>query len=383
MLKQIFPAVVTVVILLTAPTSMHAQTLNLSEAVARMNSIIAEMEKLRSEFSALAAVVGKPTTPAPEVLGAQAGPVFTQSLAYGQTNEDIKRIQKLLATDTEVYPYGVASGFFGPKTEEAVRNFQARFGLDPVGAVGPATTALLELFMRAYPDGNYPAGVLKQKPQPQGVSVPTPPTTSTNTPPAFSGTNPAKSIKVNFSDGESLIVIHYSNGNRNGLVADTTDKEKVITYIASRTVLTDAMIRQVIDFTGRSDEKTKSSGGEIKKIVVDINDGESDIAVKYQDRSEVEFTVDEYKEKYVIKAIAKKLKVDEDDVANVIEFDYGKVSHILIRIDDDDSLARVYYTSGVERRVRLNETDEDDIIEALAEEIDEDEDDVEDWADFL
>ncbi|MDP3799926.1 MAG: peptidoglycan-binding domain-containing protein, partial [bacterium] len=43
----------------------------------------------------------------------------------------------------EIYPEGTVSGFYGPKTTAAVKKFQTKYGLNPVGRVGPATMAKL------------------------------------------------------------------------------------------------------------------------------------------------------------------------------------------------------------------------------------------------
>lgn len=473
-------SVFVVMLLAVLPYGASAQSIDLKTALARMSVIIAEMEKLRSEFSTLAATTGQ--TPAPAVLGAQTSskPVFTLSLEVGETNEDIARIQKLLATDPEIYPYGVSSGFFGPKTEEAIKNLQARNGWNAVGVVGPSTRALLEAYFKAYPDEKFPADVLKSKPPAPkvlGISVSTPTTPTVNQPVA--GTNLAKSINVKIEDGESLIEINYANGNRKGMVADTEDKEEVVKHIASHTVLTEAMIREMIAYDGRSsnsgstdtdedeaetalddaedaldeadeaiaeaeedgddvdwaedtldeaddlfrdaedafddedyeealelakkaekmakkaedrideeededEDDDKGDADDIDKIEVEIGDGESEVTVTYEDDEEDDFTVDEDKEDDIIEAIAEELDIDEDDVEDLIEFDYGDVDEIVVTIDEDKgtALARVMYESGAERRVRLTTTDEDEIIEDVAKEIDEDEEDVEDWIEF-
>lgn len=82
--------------------------------------------------------------------------LFSKDLGRGQRNNDILRLQALLASDKEVYPEGIVSGYYGPKTEAAVRRFQLKYGVitNPGdlgnGRVGPKTRAkLAEVFGKA------------------------------------------------------------------------------------------------------------------------------------------------------------------------------------------------------------------------------------------
>jgi len=84
---------------------------------------------------------------------------FTSALSKGSENADVMRLQKLLNSDpdTRVSSSGVGSSgsetnFFGTATENAVKKFQAKYGIvssgtpatTGYGAVGPATRAKLE-----------------------------------------------------------------------------------------------------------------------------------------------------------------------------------------------------------------------------------------------
>ena len=465
MFKQLFLGVlIFAVSVIYVP--LPAQAVDMSTALKRMDEIIKQMEALRVEFSALSSSVSSTATPT--VLGAQTTKTLTQDLSYGATNSDIERIQKLLATDPAIYPYGVSSGFFGPKTQEAIRNFQTRFGLDPVGVIGPATTALLELFFNAYPTGAYPAGVLDKKPQVLGVSTNVPSTTVT---PGTSVVSSAKSIVATLDSGEALIEIVYTNGNRKGLIADTEDKDEIADYVASKTVLSKAQVLAVLKI-----EKVKSSNSssgadegdaedalddaedaiddafdaieeadddgddvdwaeetleeaedlfdeaeeafddedydeavdkaeqaeklakkaedridqekgdeqgdndDIEAIIAEVDEDESEITVEYDGGDEYVFTVEEDKEKNIIEEVADELDMDEDDVEDLIEFDFGKISKI--EADVSKGIAFVTYKTGVERRVYFDETDEDDIIDELSDELDEDSEDIEEWIEF-
>lgn len=82
----------------------------------------------------------------PAVSAVAASPViFLKDLSRGNEGEDVMTLQKFLALDKEIYPEGIASGFFGPATERAVKRFQAKYGILQVGRVGPATREKIKM----------------------------------------------------------------------------------------------------------------------------------------------------------------------------------------------------------------------------------------------
>ena len=110
---------------------------------------------------------GIPAAPAvaqPSPVAVAVSPVFNTALKKGVSNDDVKRLQQLLATDSEIYPEGTASGYFGNLTEKAVQRFQMKYGVVKsasdvgYGLVGPATRAKLqEVFSKAQPQTPSPA----------------------------------------------------------------------------------------------------------------------------------------------------------------------------------------------------------------------------------
>ena len=86
----------------------------------------------------------------PSPVAQAVSPVFNKDLAKGAKNDDVKRVQQLLAQDKEIYPEGLTSGFYGKLTENAVRKFQVKYGViksanDPGnGKLGPKTRAKLK-----------------------------------------------------------------------------------------------------------------------------------------------------------------------------------------------------------------------------------------------
>jgi peptidoglycan hydrolase-like protein with peptidoglycan-binding domain len=88
---------------------------------------------------------------------------LTRSLQLGMTSDEVKVLQEMLATDPDIYPEGKVTGYFGSLTEKAVKKFQARFGLEQVGKVGPKTLAKINELLTegAGNSGKIPPGLLK------------------------------------------------------------------------------------------------------------------------------------------------------------------------------------------------------------------------------
>jgi peptidoglycan hydrolase-like protein with peptidoglycan-binding domain len=74
-------------------------------------------------------------------------PIFTQDLALGSQGSDVSRLQTLLSEDPSLYPEQMITGFYGPKTTEAIKRFQAQYGLPVSGRLDQATRAkIAEIF---------------------------------------------------------------------------------------------------------------------------------------------------------------------------------------------------------------------------------------------
>ena len=65
-------------------------------------------------------------------------------------SEDVRQLQKLFASNSEIYPEGKITGYFGTLTEKAVQIFQLKYGVlnsrtdIGFGVVGPKTRAKLQ-----------------------------------------------------------------------------------------------------------------------------------------------------------------------------------------------------------------------------------------------
>lgn len=72
-------------------------------------------------------------------------------LRQGMTGEEVKLLQIALAADSEVYPEGLITGYYGKLTANAVKKFQKKHNLEQVGNVGPKTLKKLNEFFDENP----------------------------------------------------------------------------------------------------------------------------------------------------------------------------------------------------------------------------------------
>ncbi len=101
-------------------------------------------------------------------------PVINRALFLGTRGDDVKAIQQYLAQDKELYPEGLATGYFGKLTEAAVKRFQTKNGIEPVGIVGPKTRAKLAELAQV-PAAPTPTLTPPVEEQPTATTAPTPP----------------------------------------------------------------------------------------------------------------------------------------------------------------------------------------------------------------
>ncbi len=86
-----------------------------------------------------------------------------RQLVAGSRGEDVRLLQELLASDPDIYPEGLITGYFGPLTSRAVARIQARVGLEQVGVVGPQTLERINQLLDegAGQSGVVPPGLLR------------------------------------------------------------------------------------------------------------------------------------------------------------------------------------------------------------------------------
>ena len=401
-------------LLFIAPTPAKAVTVD--DLLTQVQSMMEQMAKMQVQLLELqkaggvSSVVSTPTTssvPTGAVLGAKTFK-FTQDTIYGATNDDVKRIQTLLKLDKTIYPEGVTSGFFGPATQRAIQNLQKKFGLDPVGVVGPATTALLErLISQQNSDGTYPADILDPT-RPTGSVLGVTTSTVTQNPlvqqlldqvaklqsQKSSGSNTADTskstnlnidkISVSIDDGESSVKVFYKDGNIKNFWVAEDEKDNIVEAIAEQLKISASDVEDLAGF-GKIANSSSDTAEEIS-AEVDIEGEETDVDVVYENGDEDSFTVDESDYDNIIEAIADELDMDEDDVKDIIEFDWNidaeDIKDIKVSVENDEADVSVRLDSGDKIKLVIEESKESKIVKEIAHILDIDDSDVEDLLDI-
>ncbi|MBU6431100.1 peptidoglycan-binding protein, partial [Patescibacteria group bacterium] len=126
--------------------STSVQTSSSSSAPSSSSSSVSSTSASVVQTANSASIVANPSSVARTV-----SPAFNRNLSRGSRGEDVRNLQKLLAQDKTIYPEGLVTGVFGPATEKAVKKFQIKYNLPPVGAIGPLTRQILQIVANASP----------------------------------------------------------------------------------------------------------------------------------------------------------------------------------------------------------------------------------------
>jgi peptidoglycan hydrolase-like protein with peptidoglycan-binding domain len=131
-------------------TTLKAQIASLQTQIADLNTQLESLKKAQGEV--------KETTQ--DVKGTLK---LLNQLKPGMTSDEVKTLQEIMATDSDVYPEGIISGHYGKLTEKAVKKFQKKLCLDQVGNVGPKTLSKINELLTegAGSSGKVPPGLLK------------------------------------------------------------------------------------------------------------------------------------------------------------------------------------------------------------------------------
>lgn len=116
------------------PSSAHAQT------TSSVEDMLALIERLTQQIQELQEQLQQARSDVYDVL--------KDGLVEGMSDDDIKRIQEVLATDPSIYPEGLTTGYFGTLTHAALKRFQERHELPATGVIDTDTQDLLEEYLK-------------------------------------------------------------------------------------------------------------------------------------------------------------------------------------------------------------------------------------------
>ena len=197
----------------------------------------------------------------------------------GQQNDEIKLLQRILATDPALYPEGFVTGYFGELTSQAISRFQARYGLTVTGTLTPETKELINKILDSEGDKalrDIPPGLLIA--------------------PGLAG---------------RVIVSRENNGG---------------------TLVWKIEVKDHDNDGDDSDEDEDSDDDEQLEIEVEIDNNDARVEVN-QNGVETVFTLDETDEDEIIAKLVTRLGLTEEEIENAIEFEYEDGAE---PNDDDD-----------------------------------------------
>lgn len=199
----------------------------------------------------------------------------------GSSNSEVRFLQQLLATDPTLYPEGLTTGFFGELTARAISRFQARYGLQVTGVLDAPTKELLNKILDSEDAiRDIPPGLLRAPGLEGRIIVKT----------ENHGGQIVYKIEVKHDDGDS---------------EDENDDDE----------------DQNDDQDESDDEDQNDDEDENIEIQVRIDDDDAKVKVE-EGSTENIFTLDETDEDEIIAKLAVRLGMDEDEIADIIEFDH-------------------------------------------------------------
>lgn len=205
------------------------------------------------------------------------------------------------------------------------------------------------------------------------------------------GNERADEIDVEYKNSAAYVSIEYTDGDdEDFIIAGADSDNEVIDVILDETDLSLQNILAVIDFSGDADNDDDDV--EDIDVTIDRDDNDARARVRYEDGDTDTFTYNTDSKDEIIEELADDLDMDEDDVRDLTDFDYDDsgnnnddfedIDSIEIDIRNNKAYVRVEFEDGDISNYTYNTDDEDEIIEELADDLNVDEDDLEDFVDW-
>lgn len=369
------------------------------EMLKMIQSLMAQIEVLQKQLNAVKGDVRD---------------ALKDGLREGMTDDDVKKIQQLLGTDPTIYTDGRVTGYFGPLTKEAVRKFQIRHGLEATGVIEGETHELLNEYWAERQNGTIPPGLLRapgiakkiedryglkcdnrghgndvlcKRYKKAGVPIPPPQAPKEDF-----------DIDVRIESGETTLEFTFDDEDYEVSV-NGTDIDDLLDEVADELNedvddLSDDLVKEIED---AFDDEKSSYDDDLAEFDVDVSIENGTTTVEFEyDNDDYEVTVNGTDEDDILEAIADEL--DEDDVDDLDEDLVEAVKEALddeedgdttdwdnveVEVENDETALSFEY-DGDDYDVAVDSTDEDDVLEAVADEIGDDVDDLnEDFVDEI
>ena len=132
---------VTTPVVTTTVAQMEAQIQTLLSQITSWQSQVTQLRLQQKQLQT-------PTGPAATSTVTVACSTFSRNLGVGSRGDDVKALQLTLSNATGVLAQGDITGFFGPKTMQALKHFQEKFGI--ASTSGSAATGYFGPLTRQY-----------------------------------------------------------------------------------------------------------------------------------------------------------------------------------------------------------------------------------------
>jgi len=189
------------VAMLLASTVAYAQTTPVVSTTDTQTTIKLLREQIQTLETQIAQLKVQLESTSQQVAAIKTELKINRFLKRGVTGEDVKQLQLFLSKFPSLYPEGLVTGYYGPKTEAAVKKLQEVNGIEAIGMVGPKTLARINTLIAEVTEvpreaSSFVASPEIQEPSFTPTMVATPPAT---TPTSATATTSATSAQATTS----------------------------------------------------------------------------------------------------------------------------------------------------------------------------------------
>ena len=259
--------------------------------------------------------------------------LLKDGLREGMTDTDIAKLQELLATDSAIYPEGKKTGYFGPLTLEAVKRFQARHGLAITGIVDGETRDLLEEYLHEGFGDKIPPGLLRAP----GIMKKVEMRYALGCEKKGLGMGPLCKkyhgdnhddddededkhfyIDIEIEDDETTLTFKL-DGVLHEVTVDGTDEDDVLDEVADElnkdvSFLDDHLVEDIIDALEDAIDEAEEDAEDFN-IEIEIEGGTTTVSFEF-DGDDYDFEIDSTDEDDILDEVADELDEDVDDLDN-------------------------------------------------------------------